>query len=998
MAGNVQSNIHIQFNSNIQDMIDRINELNHVIRGMESGNITFDSNVYEGAVQSLHDLSNEFKTYKEGILYTEEENENFNISIESLVGSLMSMVSTGKLSSASMMALGKSLGVPALAITALTTAIKLGIDQVENFIDDMKKLGEVLGDGTSFAIDGIVDTLGLMIDGLKEAGEAMAEFSEHGIKVQSNFYALNNYLEDEAVVAIDEYANSLNELYGLNPNMYLSNMEGILSVAHNIATSVEEQVAVVTALNNTAYDLFAKTGGAYGNVTAIKTQLENAINLNVLNSRSAIAKALDLTDAMIDEFKELGDATERYNWILEKTTGIQGLYTKWLQTESGQIELLKQQYQLLIDNIGQLALGLYARIAPILNMLLDFANSVIGKIINFFNIDLKSSAMQNSADAYGKIAESIEEIGESAEESRRKVSKFDDVIQINDSGKLDNTLSGTFDDFTFSNDWLDNIDEGKTKIQELAEQLKKLFEDGEYYKAGKLLADTLKGWLKDIPWDDIRKEAHLLGLDISNFLNGLTMDAELFGEIGNAFAQGINTAFDFLDSFASNYEFDDLGRSLGTAWESFWDGLDSDKIGSAIYKWIIGGFETLDGMMETGSLSTAISKIRDIIINIFDNMTDEDIQLMADTLIDVIDEVFDAFGALIGIEEQAEKTKFTGIGTGLFGFENIDIDEKKDASTVTDKLRKLLQKIVEGVSENAEEWGETASTVTLNIIGFLTDAIKEADKDGQLTDAIHTFLDELDPVGIMIAWFELKQEEKKFKFNAFGKTIIDMILTGIVLGLADFLNTLALGLETFKNYLVEKFLYAFTEFRNLTVAILSGLVTVVGTFIIDILELFNADEWAQKGRDILNGLLQGISEGWTSVKNWWNEHIAGSISLKLPDNWIGKAVKSVIGISQTDIVIPRLATGGIVSRSTIANIGEDGTEAVLPLEKNTGWMDSLATKLASKISVAKLTGGNIVLPLSDLNKAFYTRNEMIEFAEMVVEALKVYGVNVAVVG
>lgn len=43
--------------------------------------------------------------------------------------------------------------------------------------------------------------------------------------------------------------------------------------------------------------------------------------------------------------------------------------------------------------------------------------------------------------------------------------------------------------------------------------------------------------------------------------------------------------------------------------------------------------------------------------------------------------------------------------------------------------------------------------------------------------------------------------------------------------------------------------------------------------------------------------------------------------------------------------LPALATGGITNRPTTALIGEAGTEAVLPLENNTEWMDVLADKI-----------------------------------------------------
>lgn len=48
------------------------------------------------------------------------------------------------------------------------------------------------------------------------------------------------------------------------------------------------------------------------------------------------------------------------------------------------------------------------------------------------------------------------------------------------------------------------------------------------------------------------------------------------------------------------------------------------------------------------------------------------------------------------------------------------------------------------------------------------------------------------------------------------------------------------------------------------------------------------------------------------------------------------------------IDIPKLAKGGIATSSTVANIGEAGKEAILPLENNTGWMDTLADKIAAR--------------------------------------------------
>lgn len=46
--------------------------------------------------------------------------------------------------------------------------------------------------------------------------------------------------------------------------------------------------------------------------------------------------------------------------------------------------------------------------------------------------------------------------------------------------------------------------------------------------------------------------------------------------------------------------------------------------------------------------------------------------------------------------------------------------------------------------------------------------------------------------------------------------------------------------------------------------------------------------------------------------------------------------------------IPELAKGGVVRKATHAIIGEDGAEAVMPLEKNTGWIKQLAKEIANE--------------------------------------------------
>ena len=85
------------------------------------------------------------------------------------------------------------------------------------------------------------------------------------------------------------------------------------------------------------------------------------------------------------------------------------------------------------------------------------------------------------------------------------------------------------------------------------------------------------------------------------------------------------------------------------------------------------------------------------------------------------------------------------------------------------------------------------------------------------------------------------------------------------------------------------------------------------------------------------------------------------INITVP-NWVpGLGGKSFgIDIPTIDPVnIPYLATGGIVTSSTIANIGEAGREAVLPLENNTEWMDMLADRIGTDRPIVVKFEGNL---------------------------------------
>lgn len=130
----------------------------------------------------------------------------------------------------------------------------------------------------------------------------------------------------------------------------------------------------------------------------------------------------------------------------------------------------------------------------------------------------------------------------------------------------------------------------------------------------------------------------------------------------------------------------------------------------------------------------------------------------------------------------------------------------------------------------------------------------------------------------------------------------------------------------------------------------------------------------QTGGKIFDGIKEGIVNVFKTVVNG----IIGGINkvVAVPFNAINGVLKKLRGIEIVGIKpfnwvktfsvpqIPKLAEGGIVDSATLAMIGENGKEAIMPLEKNTEWIDKLADRLASR------TGGNTPIVLNVDGKTF----------------------------
>ena len=109
----------------------------------------------------------------------------------------------------------------------------------------------------------------------------------------------------------------------------------------------------------------------------------------------------------------------------------------------------------------------------------------------------------------------------------------------------------------------------------------------------------------------------------------------------------------------------------------------------------------------------------------------------------------------------------------------------------------------------------------------------------------------------------------------------------------------------------------------------------------------------------INGVISMIQ----STINQGINMINGAIDLinKIPNVSIGK---------MSTLSLPRLAKGAVIDKPTLAEVGEKGAEAIVPLENNTGWIKKVASEIANTMKLAPQTMNDDIMKYDSMVEAF----------------------------
>lgn len=224
-------------------------------------------------------------------------------------------------------------------------------------------------------------------------------------------------------------------------------------------------------------------------------------------------------------------------------------------------------------------------------------------------------------------------------------------------------------------------------------------------------------------------------------------------------------------------------------------------------------------------------------------------------------------------------------------------------------------------------------------------------------------------------------------------TSIDDFIDTIIYGISDLWNN---WLSPIISAVWEKISPVLKDIFEWVVKIIDSGLKVAIDFIKRVIEILKPV--GQLVADIISGVVDGIAKAWEWAKPYLNKFIGAFefVVNKLIDafNWLTNKLNAwkidipswvpAIGgksfgfnIRQMGKVeLPRLAVGGIVNRPTQAIIGENGAEVVMPLERNTEWIDMLADRLNSNGQIVI----NVQLDGKTISKEIRKANEKYSFA------------------
>lgn len=444
---------------------------------------------------------------------------------------------------------------------------------------------------------------------------------------QDRIEALNTKLTGYSIGENGEATYSGEKNLGMNIEQMMNFQASVGAVTNSLGIMGETSVNTQKAMSMLATDL-----SSFKNIdiSSVMTNLQSGL---IGQSRSLYKYGIDITNATLQTYayangisKAITEMTQgekmqlRLLAILDQSKIAWGDQANTINSVANQYRILKEQFGNLSRTIGSIFIPIVEKVLPIVNGLVIGMN----KLLQTFGISvwgdswlsdiMSGTSAGYSDDALGDLADDSEDLADglgTADKNAKKLKNnllgIDKLNIINkedtSSSSSSGSGSGSGSEIDLSNQigsavssyekvWEQAFKNSENLAQKYANRIVKAFQSGDWKSVGQYWSKKLENTLSGIKWDKVYKKASGFGKGLADFLNGL-IKPETFYQVGKTVSSSLNTAIKAKLSFGQTFDWENLGLSIASGINGFFENYNFDDLANTIDVWVQGIWTTI---------------------------------------------------------------------------------------------------------------------------------------------------------------------------------------------------------------------------------------------------------------------------------------------------------------------------------------------------------------------------------------------------------------------
>lgn len=642
---------------------------------------------------------------------------------------------------------------------------------------------------------------------------------------------------------------------------------GAINAFKNLASNIKKAASHMK-------DLGHSTNGATGNFKrGFMTVLKYGFGI-----RSLYVLFRRLRKAVVESFGELQKSGAFY------------------ETTRANIEALKASLNTLKYQFGAAFEPIFNAIAPALQTLINYLITAANAISAFMAKLTGKSTYSKAVASANDLADATGGAAKAQKELNKQLQGFDELNNLSSNnpsgGGGGGGAAGDSSAVQYVEESVENAlgDFGK----KLAEAIRK----GDWHEVGAIINEKLCDAMESINWDKVYQKAQNFGKGLADFLNGL-ISPRLFGDIGQTLAGALNTAFEFLNSFGTTFDWTNFGTSIGTGISEFFRTADFKLYGETVHTWVAGILDAGIALLKNTDFEEIGKKIADFLNGLSISDIAAKLFVFASNLIGGIAD------AIKGLWTNADASTQMGLAiVGLVAAANLTGLSAKLGGAITSYLAAnpiVIGKVALAVGTFVVTF-EGAKWLFGNIAEEFDKELASYYKDFSWSEFIETIMapdgSGVDWSAIKKAWNDMMDDYFKPLFDevAYAITIGQNIVDGIKQGIVDGVKGIGEWVKEKFNIIISAVKELFginspsTVFMSIGTNIVEGLkngiinaVVGIGTWIYNtlvapILNAVNFSSMVDKGKALIENIKSGITQTAGTLKDWFTNNVTSKIS------------------------------------------------------------------------------------------------------------------------